>query len=65
MNEKKKLELENEFLTNASMISVMKKAGKNPNKYINQAKKLLKKLERVDPDNAWMYKKTLEGKMKG
>ena len=64
MNERKKIELENEFMQNIGMIGFMKKSGRNPSKYVKQAKKLLKKLERVDPANAWMHEQTLKIKLK-
>jgi len=53
-----------EFTYCTGMISNMKQSGNNPNEYIKQAKKVIRKMQRVDRHIASSFKDTLNGIIK-
>ncbi len=54
-----------EFTYCERMISNMKQSGNNPNEYIKQAKKVIRKMQREDPHIARSFKNTLNEMIKG
>ena len=65
MNQSRKQALMTEAVFCISMITSLKQSGENPDEYIKKAKKVIRKMRRIDSFLAFQMKNTLKSKIKG